>query len=70
MIGTAVAGLAAAGLAAHGAWHRNSAVFGPVLTRLPGDEPLVSITFAGRRSVTLCVMTSGSPRVRAVTLSS
>jgi peptidoglycan-N-acetylglucosamine deacetylase len=45
MIGTAVAGLAAAGIAAHGAWHRNSAVFGPVLTRLPGDEPVVSITF-------------------------
>jgi peptidoglycan-N-acetylglucosamine deacetylase len=45
MIGPAVAGLAAAGLAAHGAWHRNSAVFGPVLSRLPGDEQVVSITF-------------------------
>ena len=45
MIYSAVAGLAAAGLAAHGAWHRNSAVFGPVLTRLPGDERVVSITF-------------------------
>jgi len=45
MIGTAVAGLAAAGIAAHGAWHRNSSVFGPVLTRLPGDEPVVSLTF-------------------------
>ena len=45
MIGPYVAGLAAAGLAAHGAWHRNSSVFGPVLTRLPGDEPVVSITF-------------------------
>ena len=45
MMGTAVAGLAAAGLAAHGAWHRNSPVFGPVLTHLEGDEPLVSITF-------------------------
>jgi len=45
MIGTAVAGLAAAGIAAHGAWHRNSAVFGPVLTRLPGDELQVSLTF-------------------------
>jgi peptidoglycan/xylan/chitin deacetylase (PgdA/CDA1 family) len=45
MIGAAVAGLAAAGIAAHGTWHRNSVVFGPVLTHLPGDEPLVSITF-------------------------
>jgi peptidoglycan/xylan/chitin deacetylase (PgdA/CDA1 family) len=45
MIGTAVAGLAAAGIAAHGAWHRNSSVFGPVLTRLPDDGPVVSITF-------------------------
>ena len=45
MIGAAVAGLAAAGIAAHGAWHRNSVVFGPVLTHLPGNEPLVSITF-------------------------
>jgi peptidoglycan-N-acetylglucosamine deacetylase len=41
----AAAGLAAAGLAAHGTWHRNSFVFGPVLTHLPGDEPVVSITF-------------------------
>ena len=45
MIGTAVAGLAAAGIAAHGTWHRNSTVFGPVLTRLPGHEAVVSITF-------------------------
>ena len=45
MIGAAVAGLAAAGIAAHGTWHRNSIVFGRVLTHLPGDEPLVSITF-------------------------
>jgi len=44
-MGTAVAGLAAAGLAAHGALHRNSPVFGPVLTHLEGDEPFVSITF-------------------------
>ena len=41
----AAAGLAAAGLAAHGTWHRNSFVFGPVVTHLPGDEPVVSITF-------------------------
>jgi len=45
MMGTAVAGLAAAGLATHGALHRNSPVFGPVLTHLEGDEPFVSITF-------------------------
>jgi len=45
MIGAAVAGLAAAGIAAHGAWYRNSVVFGPVLTHLPGDEPVVSLTF-------------------------
>ncbi|MEO8562725.1 MAG: polysaccharide deacetylase family protein [bacterium] len=45
MIGAAAAGLAAAGLAAHGAWHRNSFVFGPVVTHLPGDEPVVSLTF-------------------------
>jgi peptidoglycan/xylan/chitin deacetylase (PgdA/CDA1 family) len=45
MIGPYVAGLAAVGLAAHGAWHRNSAVFGPVLTRLPGEENVVSLTF-------------------------
>jgi len=45
MIGAAVAGLAAAGIAAHGAWHRNSVVFGPVLTHLPGDELVVSLTF-------------------------
>lgn len=45
MIGAAVAGLAAAGIVAHGAWHRNSVVFGPVLTHLPGHEPVVSITF-------------------------
>jgi peptidoglycan/xylan/chitin deacetylase (PgdA/CDA1 family) len=45
MIGLGLAGLAAAGLAAHGTWHRNSGIFGPVLTRLPGAEPVVSLTF-------------------------
>lgn len=34
-----------AGLAAHGAFHRNSPVFGRVLTHLPTAEPLVSLTF-------------------------
>jgi peptidoglycan/xylan/chitin deacetylase (PgdA/CDA1 family) len=45
MIGAVAAGVAAAGLAAHGTWHRNSAVFGPVLTHLPAGENAVSITF-------------------------
>jgi peptidoglycan-N-acetylglucosamine deacetylase len=45
MIRAAAVGIAAAGLAAHGTWHRNSAVFGPVLSHLPGDEQVVSITF-------------------------
>ncbi|MEP6730741.1 MAG: polysaccharide deacetylase family protein [bacterium] len=40
-----VGGLAVAGLAAHGTWHRNSNVFGPVLSRLPGDDLVASITF-------------------------
>ena len=34
----AVAAVVAAGLAAHGTWHRNSAVFGPVLTHLPKGD--------------------------------
>jgi peptidoglycan/xylan/chitin deacetylase (PgdA/CDA1 family) len=47
MIGPALAGLAVAGagLAAHGTWHRNSWVFGPTLSRLPGADNVVSITF-------------------------
>jgi peptidoglycan-N-acetylglucosamine deacetylase len=45
MIGAAAASLAAAGLAAHGAWHRNSMVFGPVVSHLPGNDSVVSITF-------------------------
>ena len=45
MIGAAVAGLVVAGLAAHGTWHRNSSIFGSVLSRLPGDELIASITF-------------------------
>ena len=44
MIGAGLVGLAAAGLAAHGTWHRNSWVFGPALARLP-DDATVSITF-------------------------
>jgi peptidoglycan/xylan/chitin deacetylase (PgdA/CDA1 family) len=45
MIGAGLAGLAAAGLAAHGTWHRNSWVFGKALSRLPTGENAVSITF-------------------------
>jgi peptidoglycan/xylan/chitin deacetylase (PgdA/CDA1 family) len=45
MIVLAAAGVAAAGLAAHGIWHRNSPVFGPVLNRLPAGSNTVSITF-------------------------
>ncbi|MDB4891132.1 MAG: polysaccharide deacetylase [Gemmatimonadetes bacterium] len=43
MIGAVAAGLTVAGLAAHGTWHRNSWIFGPVLNHLPTDD--VSITF-------------------------
>jgi len=47
MIGTAVLGgaVAAAGLAAHGAFYRNSFVFGPALGRLPTHESVVALTF-------------------------
>jgi peptidoglycan/xylan/chitin deacetylase (PgdA/CDA1 family) len=45
MIALGLAGLAAAGLAAHGTWHRNSWVFGRPLSRLPGQDAVVSLTF-------------------------
>lgn len=45
MIALGLAGLAAAGLAAHGTWHRNSWVFGHALSRLPGTANVVSLTF-------------------------
>ena len=45
MIAAGLAGLAAAGLAAHGTWHRNSWVFGKPLTHLPAPGAAVSITF-------------------------
>jgi peptidoglycan/xylan/chitin deacetylase (PgdA/CDA1 family) len=35
----------ASGAAVHGAFHRNSAVFGRVLSRLPGDANRVALTF-------------------------
>ena len=45
MIGAVAVGLAIVGCAAHGTWHRNSWVFGPVLNHLPGNEQVASITF-------------------------
>ncbi len=44
MIGLVGAGLAA-GMAAHGTWHRNSWIFGPVMNHLPSGEHAVSLTF-------------------------
>ncbi|MEP6620574.1 MAG: polysaccharide deacetylase family protein [bacterium] len=45
MIGAALAGIAVAGLAAHGTWHRNSWIFGHALNRLPANGKVASITF-------------------------
>lgn len=45
MIGLAAVGAAILGSAAHGAFHRNSPVFGSVLGRLPTTENVVSLTF-------------------------
>lgn len=45
MIGLGLVGLAAASLAAHGAWYRNSWIFGAPLHRLPGSDNVVSLTF-------------------------
>ena len=45
MIGVAASGVAVAGLAAHGTWYRNSWIFGPALSRLPGSARVASITF-------------------------
>lgn len=45
MIGLAAVGAAVIASAAHGAFHRNSRVFGSVLARLPTDDKTVSLTF-------------------------
>jgi len=45
MIGLGLVGLAAASLAAHGTWYRNSWIFGAALHRLPGVDDVVSLTF-------------------------
>ena len=44
ILGTAIA-VATAGIAAHGAFHRNSPVFGRVLGRLSGNPGQVALTF-------------------------
>jgi peptidoglycan-N-acetylglucosamine deacetylase len=45
LLETIGAAAAAAGAVAHGTFYRNSPIFGRPITRLPGDEPLVSLTF-------------------------
>jgi peptidoglycan/xylan/chitin deacetylase (PgdA/CDA1 family) len=45
MIGAAAVGAVIVGSAAHGAFHRNSPVFGSVLGRLPTNDKVVSLTF-------------------------
>ena len=45
MIELAVAGAAIGGMLAHGAFHRNSPVFGPVIGRLPTREREIALTF-------------------------
>lgn len=45
MIVPALVALSLAGAAAHGAFHRNSRLFGSVMGRLPTRERLVSLTF-------------------------
>ena len=46
MIGFAVLGVSVIGGAAiHGAFHRNSPVFGPTLGRIPSDRKVVALTF-------------------------
>ncbi len=45
MIVPALIALSAAGAVAHGAFHRNSRVFGGVISRLPGSERRIALTF-------------------------
>lgn len=45
MLGSIAALGAVLGAAAHGAFYRNSPVFGPVLARLPTREPRIALTF-------------------------
>ncbi len=45
MILPALLALAASGAVAHGAFHRNSRVFGNVVSRLPGNQRRIALTF-------------------------
>lgn len=45
MLPALVVGAGAVGLAAYGAFHRNSGLFGPALARLPGSDRRVALTF-------------------------
>jgi peptidoglycan/xylan/chitin deacetylase (PgdA/CDA1 family) len=45
MIGYAALGMSVIGGAVHGAFHRNSPLFGPALGRIAGDRKVVALTF-------------------------
>ena len=45
MIGFAALGVSVIGGAVHGAFHRNSPLFGPALGRIPSDRKVVALTF-------------------------
>ncbi len=45
MIGFALIGVSVIGGVIHGAFHRNSVVFGPTLGRIPSDRKVVALTF-------------------------
>ena len=45
MIGFALIGVSVIGGAIHGAFHRNSVLFGPTLGRIPSDRKVVALTF-------------------------
>jgi peptidoglycan/xylan/chitin deacetylase (PgdA/CDA1 family) len=45
MIGIAALGVSVIGGAVHGAFHRNSPLFGPALGRIPSDRKVVALTF-------------------------
>ncbi|MEP6550242.1 MAG: polysaccharide deacetylase family protein [Gemmatimonadales bacterium] len=45
MIGYAALGVSVIGGAVHGAFHRNSPLFGPSLGRIPGEGKVVALTF-------------------------
>jgi peptidoglycan-N-acetylglucosamine deacetylase len=45
MIGYAALGVSVIGGAVHGAFHRNSPLFGPALARIPSERKVVALTF-------------------------